>query len=160
MLKRGSVRLLTSISFTCYYTAPCRTHNVRQHDLTRSLSTVEAQNRMMKSHRTFQISLKGKLHFFLGGGVSLSSTIPMQDKNIYAFISSVRSVGRQIVALCWQFCTFNRSSGDKPLPPSEAPKTHPNNLRHSPSTCCDLHINYAIDTVTVRASTEELLFWA
>lgn len=32
MLKRGSSRLLASISFTRYYTAPWRTHTVRQHD--------------------------------------------------------------------------------------------------------------------------------
>lgn len=52
-----------------HYTAPCRTHTVRQHDLTRSLSTEQAQNRTQytvnhqtyqwtdKSHKTLQIAL-------------------------------------------------------------------------------------------------------
>ncbi len=53
----------------------------------------------------------------------------------------------QITASCWQFCTFNGSSGDTLFPPSKAPKTHPNNLQHTPSMCCDLHVNYTVDTL-------------
>ncbi len=44
-------------------------------------------------------------------------------------------------------CTLSGGGGDKPLPPSKAPKTHPDNLQHAPSTCCDLLINYAIETL-------------
>ncbi len=81
------------------------------------------------------------------GGFSLSSTISMWDKNIDAFPFSERSVGHQIAASHWHFCTVNGRSGETPLLPSKAPKTHPNNLQHTHTMCCDLRINHAIDTL-------------
>lgn len=45
MLKRGSLRSLAW--YARYYTAPWRTSTVRQHDLTRTLSTEQAQIRIV-----------------------------------------------------------------------------------------------------------------
>ncbi len=46
-----------------------------------------------------------------------------------------------------------------PLPPSKAPKTHPNSPQHTPSTCCDPHINNAIDTLLLWEQVPKNFFF-
>ncbi len=70
----------------------------------------------------------------------------------------MHSVGCLIAASCWQFCTFKESSGDWLSRSSKAPKTHPNNLQHAPSTCCNLHINYATDTLLLQEQVPKSYF--
>ncbi len=50
------------------------------------------------------------------------------------------------------------SSGDTPLPPSKAPKTHTNNLQHAPSTGADLHINYTTVTLLLWEQVQQNYF--
>ncbi len=70
----------------------------------------------------------------------------------------MHSGGWEIAASHWQFCTFNRSSGHRPLLPSKAPKTHLNNFQYTPSVRCDLHIIYATDTCNYESKCQRTTF--
>ncbi len=82
----------------------------------------------------------------------------MLDKTLDAFHFSLCSLGHQIATSHWQFCLFNGSSGDIPLPPPLKPCKHPDNLQHAPSTCCDLQINYTIATLLHGSKYQRTIF--
>ncbi len=84
------------------------------------------------------------MHFL--GNLAYLSKIPVQDKNIDAFPFSVCLLGRYIPTPRGHLCMFNGSNGERPLPLSKTPKTHPK-ISDTLHLHVTVHIHHATETL-------------